>query len=150
MNCTTEIMSGKIKCQYEEEREHVKIEAEQDELLRSNGITNASRKIKRKKSEIQRAFLFANDFNANFCNNAIFGIGELALHGKEAVYPHYTDILQVLSSAISRGSALAFDGERQIQEDVFTNVKKKKERRIKFEITVLDVTAQTQKCLDAS
>lgn len=34
-------------------------------------------------------------------------------------------------------------------QDVFTNVKGRKERRIKFGNTVLNVTAQTQKCSDA-
>ncbi|XP_012138134.1 importin-4 isoform X2 [Megachile rotundata] len=45
-----------------------------------------------------------NDPSAEVRNNAIYGIGELALHGKEAVYSHYPDILQVLSSAIAKES----------------------------------------------
>ncbi|KAG7189765.1 hypothetical protein KM043_017429 [Ampulex compressa] len=42
------------------------------------------------------------DPSAEVRNNVIYGIGELALHGKEAVYSHYPDILQVLSSAIAK------------------------------------------------
>ncbi|KAI4495616.1 hypothetical protein M0802_008451 [Mischocyttarus mexicanus] len=155
MNCITEVMSGKTKCQDQEEGEDVEIEAEQDELLvecAGDLLTNLKKVIssedfaiyflivlpmllersKKNKSETQRAFAvgtisecfsglkhavtaflpqvlpiflkFANDSNANVRNNAIFGIGELALHGKDAVYPHYTDILQVLSSAIAKES----------------------------------------------
>ncbi|XP_043248077.1 importin-4-like [Colletes gigas] len=43
-----------------------------------------------------------NDPSAEVRNNAIYGIGELALHGKDAVYSHYPDILQVLSSLIAK------------------------------------------------
>ncbi|EGI57688.1 PREDICTED: importin-4-like isoform X1 [Acromyrmex echinatior] len=35
-------------------------------------------------------------------SNCFFGIGELALYGKEAVYPHYPNILQTLSCAIAK------------------------------------------------
>ncbi|XP_021926547.1 importin-4-like isoform X1 [Zootermopsis nevadensis] len=35
-------------------------------------------------------------------NNAIYGIGEMALHGKEAVFPHYLEILQALSTTASK------------------------------------------------
>ncbi|PNF42980.1 hypothetical protein B7P43_G09585 [Cryptotermes secundus] len=35
-------------------------------------------------------------------NNAIFGIGEMVLHGKEALFPHYSEILQALSTAASK------------------------------------------------
>ncbi|XP_066592125.1 importin-4-like [Prorops nasuta] len=35
-------------------------------------------------------------------NNAIFGIGELAFHAKDAVFPHYNDILQALSRLIAK------------------------------------------------
>ncbi|XP_076749367.1 importin-4 [Xylocopa sonorina] len=45
-----------------------------------------------------------DDPSAEVRNNAIYGIGELALHGKEAVYPHYTDILNVLSGLICKES----------------------------------------------
>ncbi|XP_076170729.1 importin-4 [Ptiloglossa arizonensis] len=43
-----------------------------------------------------------NDPSAEVRNNAIYGIGELAFHGKEAVYSHYPDILQVLSGLIAK------------------------------------------------
>ncbi|XP_053972274.1 importin-4-like [Hylaeus volcanicus] len=43
-----------------------------------------------------------NDPSAEVRNNAIYGIGELAMHGKDAVYSHYPDILQVLSSLIAK------------------------------------------------
>ncbi|XP_076248556.1 importin-4 [Calliopsis andreniformis] len=45
-----------------------------------------------------------NDPSAEVRNNVIYGIGELALHGKDAVYSHYPDILQVLSNAIAKES----------------------------------------------
>ena len=45
-----------------------------------------------------------NDQSAEVRNNVIYGIGELALHGKDAVYSHYPDILQVLSNAIAKES----------------------------------------------
>ncbi|XP_011314194.1 importin-4 [Fopius arisanus] len=35
-------------------------------------------------------------------NNAYYGIGELVLYGKEAVYSHYNEILQLLSQALQR------------------------------------------------
>ncbi|XP_031846773.1 importin-4 [Nomia melanderi] len=35
-------------------------------------------------------------------NNAIYGIGELALHAKDSVFPFYSDILSVLSNALSK------------------------------------------------
>ncbi|XP_063986227.1 importin-4-like [Diachasmimorpha longicaudata] len=35
-------------------------------------------------------------------NNAYYGIGELVLHGKESVYSHYNEILQLLSQALQR------------------------------------------------
>ncbi|XP_014603697.1 PREDICTED: importin-4-like isoform X1 [Polistes canadensis] len=155
MNCITDVMSGKTKCQDQEEGEDVEIEAEQDELLvecAGELLTNLKKVIpsedfaiyfevvlpmllersKKNKSDTQRAFAvgtiseclsglkhavaaflpqllpiflkFANDSNANVRNNAIFGIGELALHGQDAVYPHYPDILQILSSAIAKES----------------------------------------------
>ncbi|XP_012279417.1 importin-4 [Orussus abietinus] len=44
----------------------------------------------------------ANDPSSEVRNNAFYGIGELALNGKEAVYPHYSEILQALSSAIAK------------------------------------------------
>lgn len=43
-------------------------------------------------------------------NNATFGLGELVLHGRELLYPHYPQILQTLSVAVSReDNALALD-----------------------------------------
>ncbi|CAG9821795.1 unnamed protein product [Phaedon cochleariae] len=35
-------------------------------------------------------------------NNAIFGLGEMILHGKEKVFSHYPEILQALSAAVSK------------------------------------------------
>lgn len=35
-------------------------------------------------------------------NNAIFGIGEMVLHGKHTLFPHYSEILQALSVAASK------------------------------------------------
>ncbi|XP_059474979.1 importin-4-like [Neocloeon triangulifer] len=35
-------------------------------------------------------------------NNSIFALGELAFHGKDALFPHYAQILQVLSTVISK------------------------------------------------
>lgn len=45
-----------------------------------------------------------NDSNAEVRNNAIFGIGEIALHGKDAVYSYYPSILQILSNRIQNES----------------------------------------------
>lgn len=45
-----------------------------------------------------------DDSSAEVRNNAIYGIGELALYGKDAVYSHYSDILSVLSNAIFKES----------------------------------------------
>ncbi|XP_076287223.1 importin-4 [Lasioglossum baleicum] len=44
----------------------------------------------------------ADDPGDEVRNNAIYGIGELVLHAKEAVFPHYTDILSVLSNALGK------------------------------------------------
>ncbi|XP_048515338.1 importin-4-like isoform X2 [Athalia rosae] len=49
---------------------------------------------------LPRLLKLAIDSDAEVRNNAIYGIGELALHGKDAVYPHYPEILQTLSTAI--------------------------------------------------
>ncbi|XP_046413500.1 importin-4-like isoform X1 [Neodiprion fabricii] len=49
---------------------------------------------------LPRLLKLSTDPNAEVRNNAIYGIGELALHGKEAVYPRYPEILQTLSEAI--------------------------------------------------
>ncbi|XP_015586290.1 importin-4 [Cephus cinctus] len=43
-----------------------------------------------------------DDPSAEVRNNAIYGIGELALHGKESVYQYYPEILQALSGAIAK------------------------------------------------
>ncbi|XP_011501436.1 PREDICTED: importin-4-like [Ceratosolen solmsi marchali] len=45
---------------------------------------------------------FTNDTCNEVRSNAIFGLGELAFYGKETVYPHYLQILQVLSTAIAK------------------------------------------------
>lgn len=37
-------------------------------------------------------------------NNSIYAIGELAYHGKNAIFPYYPEILQALSTAVSRES----------------------------------------------
>ncbi|KAK1123971.1 hypothetical protein K0M31_006999 [Melipona bicolor] len=49
----------------------------------------------------------ADDSSGEIRNNAIYGIGEIVLHGKDAVYMHYTDILSVLSNAIYKESHIA-------------------------------------------
>ncbi|KOX69401.1 Importin-4 [Melipona quadrifasciata] len=49
----------------------------------------------------------ADDSSGEIRNNAIYGIGEMVLHGKDAVYMHYTDILSVLSNAIYKESHIA-------------------------------------------
>ncbi|XP_043514170.1 importin-4-like isoform X1 [Frieseomelitta varia] len=49
----------------------------------------------------------ANDSSSEIRNNAIYGIGEIVLYGKDAVYTHYTEILCVLSNAIYKESHAA-------------------------------------------
>ncbi|KAK9300854.1 hypothetical protein QLX08_006565 [Tetragonisca angustula] len=49
----------------------------------------------------------ANDSSGEIRNNAIYGIGEIVLHGKDAVYMHYTEILSVLSNGIYKESHVA-------------------------------------------
>nr|XP_033340225.1 importin-4-like [Megalopta genalis] len=44
----------------------------------------------------------ADDPSDEVRNNAIYGIGELAFQAKDAVFPHYTDILSVLSNALGK------------------------------------------------
>ncbi|KAG8238816.1 hypothetical protein J437_LFUL010530, partial [Ladona fulva] len=44
----------------------------------------------------------SEDKNEDVRNNAIYGLGELAFHGKEAVEPHYPQILQALSATVSK------------------------------------------------
>ncbi|KAL0099728.1 hypothetical protein PUN28_019857 [Cardiocondyla obscurior] len=44
----------------------------------------------------------AHDPCSEVRNNCFFGIGELVLYGKEAVYPHYPNILESLSCAIAK------------------------------------------------
>ncbi|XP_011329441.1 importin-4 isoform X2 [Ooceraea biroi] len=44
----------------------------------------------------------AQDSSSEVRNNSFFGIGELVLHAKEAAYPHYPEILQLLSCAIAK------------------------------------------------
>ncbi|XP_049818951.1 importin-4-like isoform X2 [Aethina tumida] len=49
-------------------------------------------------------FTGAKDSADEVRNNAIFGLGEMVLHGKEIIYPHYNTILQMLSVAVSKES----------------------------------------------
>ncbi|XP_050295458.1 importin-4-like [Anthonomus grandis grandis] len=37
-------------------------------------------------------------------NNSIFGLGEMVLHGKQKIFPHYDEILQALSHAVAKES----------------------------------------------
>ncbi|VEN33574.1 unnamed protein product [Callosobruchus maculatus] len=46
----------------------------------------------------------AKDPNEEVRNNAIFGLGEMILYGKEAVFNHYPQILQALSNAVQKES----------------------------------------------
>ncbi|XP_014468024.1 PREDICTED: importin-4-like [Dinoponera quadriceps] len=45
-----------------------------------------------------------HDPSSEVRNNVIYGIGEMALHGKEAVYSYYPAILEALSTAIAKES----------------------------------------------
>ncbi|XP_071445043.1 importin-4-like [Hetaerina americana] len=52
----------------------------------------------------------SKDKHEDVRNNAIFGLGELVLHGKEALHQQYPAILQALSAAIAKESnAIALD-----------------------------------------
>lgn len=44
----------------------------------------------------------AKDSAEEVRNNAIFGLGEMVLHGKEKIFSFYTDILQSLSAAVAK------------------------------------------------
>ncbi|XP_017888011.1 importin-4-like [Ceratina calcarata] len=46
----------------------------------------------------------SEDPSDEVANNAIYGLGELVLHGKEVVYPHYESILNVLSALVCKVS----------------------------------------------
>nr|CAI5837652.1 unnamed protein product [Callosobruchus analis] len=46
----------------------------------------------------------AKDPNEEVRNNAIFGLGEMILYGKDAVFNHYPQILQALSNAVQKES----------------------------------------------
>nr|CAH7764214.1 unnamed protein product [Callosobruchus chinensis] len=46
----------------------------------------------------------AKDQNEEVRNNAIFGLGEMILYGKDAVFNHYPQILQALSNAVQKES----------------------------------------------
>lgn len=43
-----------------------------------------------------------HDEHGEVRNNSIFALGEMVLHGKEALFPHYPEILQTLSAAVSK------------------------------------------------
>uniref|UniRef100_A0A6M2DTC3 Putative karyopherin importin beta 3 n=1 Tax=Xenopsylla cheopis TaxID=163159 RepID=A0A6M2DTC3_XENCH len=45
---------------------------------------------------------FSKDPKEDVRNNAIFGVGEMMLHGKELLYPHYPEVLSTPSSAVSQ------------------------------------------------
>ncbi|XP_056634376.1 importin-4-like [Diorhabda carinulata] len=47
-------------------------------------------------------FTGARDSAGEVRNNAIFGLGEMILHGKDKVFGQYSDILQALSTAVSK------------------------------------------------
>nr|CAD7462078.1 unnamed protein product [Timema tahoe] len=54
-------------------------------------------------SQLLPLFLqLAKDESDEVRNNAIFGVGEMVLHGKEALYPYFPEILQALSAAVSK------------------------------------------------
>merc|ERR1712071_516096 len=42
------------------------------------------------------------DEDSEIRNNAVFGLGELVLHGRELLFPNYSQILQILSVTLSR------------------------------------------------
>ncbi|XP_057376777.1 importin-4-like [Daphnia carinata] len=50
------------------------------------------------------------DSDSEVRNNSVFGLGELVLHGRELLFPNYPQILQFLSTAVSReDNPLALD-----------------------------------------
>ncbi|XP_046390558.1 importin-4-like [Ischnura elegans] len=52
----------------------------------------------------------SKDKNDDVRNNAIYGLGELVLYGKETLHPHFPQILQALSAAIAKETnAMALD-----------------------------------------
>ncbi|KAI4469507.1 importin beta [Holotrichia oblita] len=46
----------------------------------------------------------AKDPNDDVRNNSVFGLGEMILHGKDCIFPHYNDILQGLSTILAKES----------------------------------------------
>lgn len=95
-------------------------------------LPSISERLKKNKSEAQRSFAvgtisecfsglkhavapfvqqlmpllleLTNDSNAEVRNNAIYGIGEIAYHGKDVIYSYYPNILQTLSNGIQNES----------------------------------------------
>ncbi|KAK0087613.1 hypothetical protein PV325_000560 [Microctonus aethiopoides] len=153
MNCVTEVFSGKIQSQDQDDADDEDDEAEQDEFLiecAGDVLSQFGRaitaeefayyfqtafpflreRLKDNKSEAQRSFavgtiseclsglrhttaafmpqllmLFkrrTEDSNPEVRNNAYYGIGELVFWGKEAVYPHYNEILQLLAQSLQK------------------------------------------------
>lgn len=50
------------------------------------------------------------DSDSEVRNNAVFGLGELVLHGRQLLFSQYPQILQALSTALSReDNPLALD-----------------------------------------
>ncbi|XP_050512029.1 importin-4 [Diabrotica virgifera virgifera] len=47
-------------------------------------------------------FTGARDSADEVRNNAIFGLGEMILHGKDKIFSHYPEILQALSTSVSK------------------------------------------------
>nr|CAD7264449.1 unnamed protein product [Timema shepardi] len=125
INCIKDVMTYKTECQDKEDEGSDDPEAEQDEML-----IECAGNIKKQCTVSQRSFsvgtlsecmeplgprvaqfvpqllpLFlqlAKDESDEVRNNAIFGVGEMVLHGKEALYPYFPEILQALSAAVSK------------------------------------------------
>ncbi|XP_057341318.1 importin-4-like [Microplitis mediator] len=150
MNCVTDVFTGKIECQDQEDPDDDD-EAEQDEFLvecAGDVLSNFGKaipaedfanyfktvlpflkdRLKENKSDPQRSFAVGTiseclsalrhmtstfvselwpffkkrtqDPSPEVRNNAYYGIGELVFWGRESVYCHYTEILQLLSNAL--------------------------------------------------
>lgn len=153
INCITDVFTGKIECQDQDDDNGDDDETEQDEFLiecAGDVLSNFGKvispqdfavyfqtalpflreRLKENKSEAQRSFavgtiseclsglrhttvafvpqLFSlfkkhiNDSNPEVRNNAYYGLGELVFWGKEAMYPHYTEILHLLAQALQK------------------------------------------------
>nr|CAD7413649.1 unnamed protein product [Timema poppensis] len=127
INCIKDVMTYKTECQDKEDEGSDDPEAEQDEMLIDGMLFDVQKK---QCTVSQRSFsvgtlsecmeplgprvaqfvpqllpLFlqlAKDESDEVRNNAIFGVGEMVLHGKEALYPYFPEILQALSAAVSK------------------------------------------------